>query len=262
MSFQQINLFVPADRQDCVRTFKVSKGGHRICADPIIFLQGPEDVVKIIKALKSGEKLKTPLSVGKLFDRCHICGENVTFVTDGVNLNAVKRCEYPKGVMLECELNVPSGVMVFGSDLSEFQVDEDPSDDFGIMGRVEMTRRMEAIGCAYAGVGNSCPGVYKIGTDKFIIAHSGFSPKTGNERRPKAERVATVGEWHYSIVDNDEYIRRGCEGMYNVDKVSVRPGVYRFTHNYLYRIQRRDRPQIVTTIEWIRPPDPVQVSNP
>lgn len=157
------------------------------------------------------------------------------------------------------ELNVPSGIMVAGNDfrphfdfLGDYNINE-------IGERIKTTKAMEKIGCAHAFVGNSCPGVYKTGENTFIIAAHGYDEETDENINPEGIEVANTGgdiSW-YSIVDKDEFIRRGCEGVYSYNEIVVNPGVYRFTHNLAFN-DEYDKATIYTEIEWIRPPDPVK----
>jgi hypothetical protein len=152
------------------------------------------------------------------------------------------------------ELNVPSGTLVVGNDFrGHFRI----LGDFDING-LEGTRKtiaaMAAIGCAHGYVGNSCPGVYQTRPDTFIIA------VPGEEEEPVGTQVASICTdlWWYSIVDYDEFKRRGCEGKYDdAQLVSTKPGVYRFTHHHS-ETSNYEKSHIYTQIEWVREPDPVK----
>ena len=152
------------------------------------------------------------------------------------------------------ELNVPSGVMVVGNDFrGHFRVlgDFDVNKPTGIR---KTTEAMAAVGCAHGFVGNSCPGVYQTKLNTFIIAGSG---EKGSPRGTKVASVCT-DLWWYSIVDYDEFKRRGCEGKYgDAQLVPTKPGVYRFTH-YNASPASYKKPHIYAKIEWVREPDPVK----
>jgi len=199
---------------------------------------------------------------GSVLNACFTCGEESDFETNGLVLRAKNTCPYPNGIPLTFELNVPSGVMIVANDLrSHFDFAGDYNVNTAI-GCVKTTKAMEAVGCAHAAVGNSCPGVYKTGEDTFVIARVGYDEKTNKEIEPKGVRVAGIVTdlWWYSIVDADEFEKRGCEGQYDDDRVEVRPGVYRFTHLTHLHHEENDysEPFIYTSIEWVRPPDPVR----
>ena len=152
------------------------------------------------------------------------------------------------------ELNVPSGAMVVGNDfrghfriLGGFNVNEPK-------GKRKITKAMASVGCAYGFVGNSFPGVYQTKPNTFIIAGS------GEEGPPPGAEVASICtdlRW-YSVVDHDEFKRRGCERKYrDAQLVLTKPGVYRFTH-YNTRFAGYKKPHIYAKIEWVRKPDPVK----
>ena len=169
-------------------------------------------------------------------------------------------CPYPNGIPLTFELNVPSGIMIVANDLRphfDFVGDYDVNT---AMGCVKTTKAMEAIGCAYAFVGNSCPGMYKTGENTFTISCGGYDEKTEEDIEPEGVRVAGIitDLWWYAIVDVDEFERRGCEGQRGIDRVQVEPGVYRFTHFQHLDHDENDQPFIYTLIEWVRPPEPVR----
>lgn len=162
-------------------------------------------------------------------------------------------------VSVTFELNVPSGVMVVANDL---RPDFDFCGDYDVntaIGCVKTTKAMEAIGCAHAFVGNSCPSMYRTGENTFIIASTGYDKEADKNIEPMGVRVASIVTdlWWYSIVDADEFQRRGCQGQYDVDRVHVKPGVYRFTHFQHLDHDKGDEPFTYTLIEWVRLPEPV-----
>jgi len=198
---------------------------------------------------------------GNVLIPCYTCGEEPDFETNGLVLRAKSTCPYPDGIPLIFELNVPSGVMIVANDLRRHFDFQGYYSVNTVIGCVKTTKAMEAVGCAYAFVGNSCPGVYKTKEDTFVIASMGYDRETDKEIQPEGVHVAGIVTdlWWYSIVDGDEFARRGCEGEYDVDRVQVRPGVYRFTHHSLdHEDNFETQPFIYTLIEWVRPPDPVR----
>ncbi len=219
----------------------------------------------LFEALQSKAPLTTPLILGEasVLNRCAYCGEWLQLATDGRRLFPSTPCSYPDGVPLSFELNVPSGVMVVGNDFREH---------FKVFGNYEVntplgcdqtTHAMAAIGCAHAFVGNSSPGMYRTGPDQFTIATEGYDDRSEKTRKPQGKQVASIDTdlWWYSIVDEDEFKRRGYKkGDYDVDRVKVTPGVYTFTHHaHMKSFDRSSsRPTIYTTIVWTRPPDPVK----
>lgn len=201
--------------------------------------------------------------IKSILNVCYTCGEEVEFETNGLTIQAKNPCPHPNGISLTFELNIPSGVMVVANDLRDHFNFEDDFNVNTAMGIVKTTKAMEKIGCAHAFVGNSSPGVYKTGENTFIVASSGYNEKTGGEKKPKGKRVATICTdlWWYSIVDWNEFKKRKCNGKYQIDKVKVKPGVYRFSHFYGtgQKFEKNfEKPSIFTKIEWLRIPDPVK----
>ena len=214
----------------------------------------------LLKAIKSQVPLADSITIeGNCLNTCFACGEEPDFETDGIMIRPKTPCSYPNGIPLTFELNIPSGVMVVANDLRghfDFEGDYDINTRIGC---VRTTKAMEKIGCAYAFVGNSCPSIYKTGEDIFTISSGGYNKKTDEDIEPEGVHVASIitDLWWYSIVDADEFERRGCEGQYAVDRVQVKPGVYRFTHFQHLDHSENDEPFTYTLIEWVRSPEPV-----
>jgi len=239
--------------------------GHKLRKPDPMWLVLRELDENILRILLRATKDQVPLSDfvtlgGSVLNACYTCGEETEFETDGLVLRPKNTCPYPNGVPLIFELNVPSGIMIVANDLRshfDFVGDYDVNKAIGC---VKTTKAMEAVGCAYAFVGNSCPGVYKTGEDTFIISSVGYDEEAGEDIEPEGMRVASIVTdlWWYSIVDADEFERRGCEGQYRVDRVQVEPGVYRFTHFQHLDHDENDRPFTYTLIERVRPPELVR----
>ena len=245
--------------------------GHKVGEfdSPKFFAIIQLDDIKILQGVFEAAKSKKPLhrfvALGKsISSTCYICGEEVQWETNGVNLRAQSRCAYPNGIPLVFELNIPSGNMIVGNDFRpEFDHQLDHQRDFNVntaMGCVKNTKAMEAIGCAHAFVGNSCPGVYETGKDTFIVASGGYDEKKDKAIEPEGKLVASICTdlWWYSIVDEREFKKRGCVDKYQFDRVAVRPGAYRFTHFYGtgQKFKEYDKvPSVYTKVEWVRTSD-------
>lgn len=223
----------------------------------IFSLFANDQLQRLKEAIIANQPLAIPfLLPGDGLVKCYYCAQEIDMLFDGQNIKLAKACPYPNGIPLVFELSIPSGIMVVANDLRP-AFDEDgeenrPNINYEI-GCVERTLAMAAIGCAYAYVGNSCPSVYRLNEGELIIA-SGYDCE--------GEKVAHIitDLWWYSIVDGDEFERRGCsEQDYGpLKKVSVKPGVYQFTHLiHLKNFDRSKNPRIFTRIKWLRPPDPV-----
>lgn len=189
---------------------------------------------------------------------CSECGEYVKFATNGVTLRVSAPCQCPPEGPIEFELNVPSGEMVYADDLREFF---NILGDYNINCRLGLTKQstaMAKIGCAHGFVGNSCPGVYRVDDNTFAIANVDEDDDSGEPINPPGEQVGSICTdlWWYSFVDADEYERRGGKKDDSVDRLKVRPGVYKFSHNL--RNGRGDRTFVYATFTWAREPDPVQ----
>ncbi len=126
-----------------------------------------------------------------------------------------------------------------------------------------MTRAYENIGCAHATVGNRPCGLYRLASEPaplFLLADLTMEENVSDLfGEPLASMDTSI--WWYTIVDADEYVRRGgWLHSASVDFVTVEPGVYRFTHRHYEPRLAHDayRDGLMTLMEWIRPPDPVR----
>lgn len=247
----------------------------------IFFFDPNPEQVKLVLAIKAGELLDHFVTITHLAIReCPCCGEQLSLETDGKIIRPTTDCDYPDGMVYEWELNVPSGKIVAANDLGElFSIEG----DFNVntdMGCRQTTLAMAEIGCAYAFVGNSCPGIYRVkGRNKFVVASGAPDLPDGEPIYYDGDRVASICTdlWWYSLADYDEFIRRGGEiddqhvGLGGHDVIDVKPGVYRFQH-FFHKIKSepaKDDPYrnlreirgVVTPyseFEWVRKPDPVR----
>lgn len=195
---------------------------------------------------------------------CFDCGQRIRLSFDGKTFTCVNPCKHPNGhPAYEFELNVPSGKMVVGND---FRDKFDITGNYDINTLVGMAKTSFAyakIGMAHAFVGNTCPGVYRISNDKFVI---GTCVEKFNEDDDKdeivppvagAERVGGICTdlWWYSIVDYDDYVKAyGVPTKKDrfIDVVDCKPGVYKFHHQYhLVNDDNYDEPKVYTKIAWI-----------
>ena len=252
----------------------VETGGHEIYFDPMqvrMRLLDPEDGVQeaLMEALKTGTKMTTPFVIGEAsrsYGGCGYCGVKVPWTTDGTRVYTDSVCAFPNGLEYSFELNVPSGVMIVANDLRPAF---EPEGDFSINApseNMKCTLAYAEIGCAHAFVGNSCPAVYMQEDGTMLIGSPGYT-RGGNEKKndPRfANRVASICTdlWWYSIVDQDEFTRRGLKlGYSGAEPVTVKPGVYRFAHYFFRRDfdhDAYDKPTVYSKIEWVREPDPVR----
>lgn len=226
----------------------------------------------VLTILNTQIHLSTVVTISQQGLHCWCCGDEIPVYYDGKKFFLGRHCPYPEGIPLTVELNVPSGVMMVTDDLRPaFDVGRIPerygkfySANYDI-GKVRFSKLMEEIGCAHLSVGQSFPGVYRTDRDRksFIIARHGYDEDKDQEVHPEGRLVTSIDtelRW-CSLVDRDEYLRRGCEGKYEkASMVSVHPGVYAFTHfiHLSNFVCEKNKPIIFTHIEWVRPPDPVK----
>ena len=197
---------------------------------------------------------------------CSKCEYHIPIFFDGHNIIADKCCRPDEVPAPEFELNVPSGYLIVSDDLrgNGFELSYSVgnlNNDYTLM---DVPYHYANIGMAHAFVGNSSPRLYRIkGTDTYVIRDyipeadwdEDYHPETSYEKEPENyEKLAQIltGLWWYSIVDYDEFLKRGntfeSKEDSNLHKVAVKPGVYRFHHQPL--------PPYQTTFTWIRDPDP------
>ena len=191
-----------------MRKLGISHGRHSLSLDHMPCFITTPSITDSLKVLAKKQKLSSLAVVGSNHSyACFICGERPVFITDGEKMWPEKDCEYPDGILLKFELNVPSGEMVVASDLREhFNTDEHYELD-NRMARVKTCLAIAKSGCAFLIVGNRITGIYRVGKDKFVASKPGEDSRTGKLVEAKGKRVATVitDSDSYSIVDGDEY---------------------------------------------------------
>lgn len=251
--------------------FSVNPNGHALGDWPVhisainLMCLSDESLSELIAAFKSGElPLSHPVRLGGLIDltECYYCGVRPECETDGVSIRVVMPCEKPEGLRLEFELAIPSGAMVVSDDLR-------PIYDAGCLkantalAQVELSLASAALGCAYGGVGNTSPGVYRVDEDHYLIASPGWSDVDSDlidgEIPPPGEYLAQVitDLWAYSIADEADYLTKGgADNPHWTHRIPVKPGVYRFRHHMFERDFDPDDtslPAIYAEFEWVRP---------
>lgn len=220
-------------------------------------LENVSSLKAIFHALTTGKPMLEEITLPPRVN-CNLCDQNLSYsTTDGYHYRVTEDCPLSEGIDLTFELNVPSGKMVVSDRLRKFSV----LGDFNVntlMGKIKQTKAMENIGCAHAFVGDSYPSLYKVGPDRYVIGNPGYG-----KRAPGKELTEISTElWWYSITDHDEYFRRNEAIDPDTAIVSVKPGVYKFTH-HVYSFDFEDdleseEPTIYANIEWVRPPDEIR----
>lgn len=240
-----------------------------------------EDAAAFLKAVKAKKALNywVPIAITTFRTTLRMCshcgGQDFGLETNGKFLRVMgPKCKYPKGLpKTTFELNVPSGKLVVANDLRDlFPVDEefDINTTFGCR---RTALAYAAIGLAYACVGNSCPGVYKLTDGTFKIGNppreEHWNGKAWVKIKPKpkfdGKKVASICTdlWWYSICDHAEFLRR-CKRFkrktkdFRVDVVKVPPGVYRFKHDEDARAHEGSTECVFARFERVRKADPVK----
>jgi hypothetical protein len=157
------------------------------------------------------------------------------------------------GITTVVTLRVPSGQVIVTDDLRPvYDWDGDSVADYNTaLGQHQAIEAMAAQGCAYGPVGNSCPGLYRTGPDRYVIASPGWDGDGDEEIIPEGwERLASVitDLWAYSVADYGDWVARGGDpaGLDWADTVvDVTPGTYRFTHHTGEASFDRDAPGTV-----------------
>jgi hypothetical protein len=245
-------------------------------------LGGPakEDLEALLQALTANKRLDKWVNLGRGMSssECSYCGKGYfSLETDGKTLRlSGEYCANPEGFDLnEWELNVPSGKIVVENDLREwFPLPEGENFDVnGIIGCRLTSQAYAAAGMSHAFVGNTCPGVFRLGEGKFKIANEPTDERWDEEKNEyvsidpppefEGERVTSVCTdlWWYSMCDLDEAVRRAEKfggSTENLTVIDVKPGVYRFHHDDEVDRDTFETGVLYGTFEWVREPDPVK----
>jgi hypothetical protein len=197
----------------------LNPNGHLFAASPVL--------VTVIRFNGEERLMDIPFS-------CAVCDQRPQVQVLPTEVAVTNSCPYPNGIITEITLAVPSGKIVVADSLSPlYHWDRDEVGDYNsTAGQAKAIRAMEAAGCAYGPVGNSCPGLYRTGPDSYTIARPGWDDDY-EELPAEGERLAGIctNSWGYSIADLDDFLQRGGDvDGFDADVVEVSPGVYRFTH--------------------------------
>lgn len=196
-------------------------------------------------ATKTGVKLDYIDEDGESFTikpsilcKCPCCCEPVGFKVTKDSISITTPCPHPKGYpAFEFDLSVPSGKMVVGNDFrNEFKVIGSYSCN-SAKGMEQITQQYAKIGLAHCFVGNTCPGVFKVGKQDFRI---------GRGRGSIASICTDL--WWFSICDYDEFVRRGGDPS-KENVIECKPGTYHFKH--VYHCGRKEPTKDYTYITWV-----------
>lgn len=224
---------------------------------------------EIIKALRRGVPCEPVESFWckRVWFGCTECGEKVRWFFDGVEITTDSECKYPDGLpVYSCELDIPSGIMVFGNDFRKLYTPSLPDDwdeekpsingNWGCKHRFDL---FAIVGMGHGFVSNTSPEVYQRSDEVLTISRWGYNRETDEEIDPEGERIGRIitDLWWYCVVDGDDYQSRGAELPKKQDDehmVKVKPGRYRLTHQF-HLIEDPDDgtpvPQDYAILEWI-----------
>lgn len=250
---------------------------HMTCRGSL--LKNVHETQVLVDSLKNGTSLESPIqcTMGHDFE-CPFCGERLQIGFDGKGLVVMADpCPHPEGLVTEWELNVASGKIVVTNDLRTwFPSDGDHNINL-MLGCHLTTLDYAKVGMAHGFVGNTCPGVYRMPGDRYVIGN--FREELWDEDEeefvpnpkpcPWGEEVAGVCTdlWWFSIVDLEEFQRRvphytpdaDVEAFLkdrNFHVVDVKPGVYKFRQDQGIN---RDADEVeFASFEWVRDPEPVR----
>jgi len=177
---------------------------------------------------------------------CAVCDQRPALRIDADAVYAQDPCPYPEGITTTITLDVPSGKIIVTDDLRPFY-DWDERTFAGYnstLGQAQAIEAMAAVGCAYGPVGNSCPGLYRVGPDEYVIASPEYD-EDENPSLPDSDRLAAICTdlWAYSIADFEHWKSRGGDPAklgWSDNVVDVPPGTYRFVHHSGERTFDRD----------------------
>lgn len=241
---------------------------------------------EFLNAIEQEKELDHYVSIGELFYlECTNCGASLDCECNGKNIRAINACSHPNGLYpMIAELNVPSGKIVFANDIrNHFPVigSFDVNQNIGILATVQEYAKT---GMMHFFVGNSCPGVWQVDDKHLTVSYGGneeyydpeskqYLPNSPEEvvaTTPPGKEVGGICTdlWWYCAVDYDEFVKRcGNEEKANKELnkngfvVTVKPGVYSFTHTYQswedYR-SNKEKPTHWSLIEWCREPDEIK----
>lgn len=227
---------------------------------------------EIALELKNAIKTKTPMSTwvdigpGMSYDGCSCCEKRERIETNGTSARfSGEPCIYPTGnPPFSWEISIPSGNLVVTDDLREVFPQlrsHNVNRPSGILATIKDAAKQNM---ATGFVGNTCPSIYKSedGEHKYIIASfygdEDYEEEEGEETVEKQEKTALASIctdlWWFSICDKVDFEAR-CKKFNvepgNLDFMTVKPGVYKFTHNMSADINSGEE-TIYTTFEWVR----------
>ena len=246
------------------RPISIVKDAKTILTTLIFLIKDVDDHVvnSILKAYETGIPSKHIISSDKYIDTCFVCGEDMCFSFNGVNLTVNSDCPFPNGMPeYSIEMSIPSGKLVIANDLRYlFKHGEYNGRSFDLntyMGCRETFEVYGKLGMAHGFIGNTCPGVYRVDENTLTISKIRCDDELDAcEDEFPGEPVAGICTdlWWYSIVDYDNFVKRAGKIPDNkrCDVISVKPGVYKITHRFHLIPEYSNITDHYAIIKWIK----------
>lgn len=221
-------------------TVPFDSNGHLLTRKPI-------SEVNVLAIEFPGEEPHLYLDRARMSYSCGMCG---SFIDPEVTKEAVRvkdACPASGGITSVIRLEVPSGKIVVDDDMRPMfnGFDHDGFADYNsALGQHQVIEAFAEDKCAFGPVGNSCPALWQIDEGEYIIGRKPWVESLDDPWMDEDDVLAPEGArklasvctdlWAYSIVDFDEWVRRGGDpedlpGMAEV--VEIPAGTYEFTHH-------------------------------
>jgi hypothetical protein len=206
-------------------------------------------LLDILEARRTGEATTIHINAMGHYE-CPHCGasyDNWLF-TPKKGFACATKCGCPSKVF-EFSVDFPSGKVVVANDLRQLtNLVGNVGDINTTMGCRDTSLAYARAGLAHAFVGNTCPGVYRMAADKFVIGCKGRGrlPKELQNTRQVAGVCTDL--WWYSLMDLEVFRARARRRPGpNEQVIRCEPGRYLFRHLYFRNRNNEGKPEVFTT---------------
>lgn len=217
-----------------IKTVPFHANGHVVTRNPVAEVQ--------ILTYEIGGKVIARLDRSNMSYSCGMCGEFMEERTTPEAVHFDTPCPAAEGMTTVIRLEVPSGKIVVEDDLRPLfnGFDHDGFASYNsVRGQAQVVEAFAKDKCAFGPVGNSCPTLWKTGEDTYVIARMPYDNEESDEPTPvpeDAKKLASICTdlWAYSIVDYDEWRRRGGDPEslpWTTTIVEIPAGTYEFTYH-------------------------------
>lgn len=170
--------------------------------------------------------------------KCDASQYSMVIDHEAKTITAPTECPIPaEGITTSYVLEVPSGGMVVANDLRDLwgidpRLDDAHASYNSHLGQHQTMLAYAKLGMAYGPLGNSSPGLYRVGAGYEIA-----TPEYDEERDDFEEGDAPLARiitdlWAFCIVDLDQFNQRGGDlAKQYATVVDVDPGNYMFNHH-------------------------------